>query len=442
METLKTALVVVLLLAVLYGVFIVLNKPELGEPPELAWQTLATSPPEIEYGDPVGESTSPLPPMITAPPEMQPEITPMEKDTADPDGDVSLDELPRISGDYGPSSGDEGARDGRKVGDFGSEPPKLYGEKSGEVSRPADPGYPLAEKSPEFDSRATSATDQDDMPSVPEDLSDRVATLENTGVDRRLSIYEQPSSEAAQDYGDNGHETRPASNSFEDAWMLATDQLNRQYWSDALLTLSAFYDRPEVTGRDRQRLVDLLDPLAGKVIYSPEHLLEPPHQVRPGESLLEIAQQYQVPAMLLKNINGISDPGNLTPGSSLKVVRGPFRAEVNLAKDELVLFLGDYYAGRFAISIGNDPQPKPGQYVVQGKQEGREYFAPDGSRIPPLARDNPYGRWWIDLGGDVCIHASPETTPSHGGLGCISLDPHDAADVFGILSIGSKVILR
>lgn len=442
METLKTAFVVVLLLAVLYGVFIVLNKPELGEAPELAWQTLATSPPEIEYGDPVGESSSPFPPMITAPPEMKSEITPVQPDTAEPMGPVSIDELPRIGSDAAARSTDDLASDGTTIGNTVANPSSLEAETSGYPLKQADPGAELAEYPPEFDSRAALATDEDFLPPAPPDLSDRVARLENTGGDRRASIYEQPTSETQQTPGDNGPQNRLGANSFEVAWQMATDQLNSQYWNDALRTLSAFYDRPEVAGRDRQRLVDLLDPLAGKVIYSQEHLLESPYQVRPGENLLEIAERYQVPVTLLKNINGITDPRNLTPGSMLKVVRGPFRAEVTMAKDELVLFLGDYYAGRFAVSIGNNPQPQPGQYVVQGKQEGREYFAADGSRIPPLARDNPYGRWWIDLGGNVSIHASPETTPSHGGLGCISLDPHDAADVFGILSIGSKVILR
>ena len=37
-DTLKTAVVVVLLLAVLYGVYVVLNKPE-QFPQELAWET-------------------------------------------------------------------------------------------------------------------------------------------------------------------------------------------------------------------------------------------------------------------------------------------------------------------------------------------------------------------------------------------------------------------
>ena len=76
------------------------------------------------------------------------------------------------------------------------------------------------------------------------------------------------------------------------------------------------------------------------------------------------------------------------------------------------------------------------------KQEGREYRGGDGSAIPAGTPDNPYGRWWIDLGDRVCIHATPETLPARGGLGCISLKTADAADLYGILSIGSKVTIR
>jgi lipoprotein-anchoring transpeptidase ErfK/SrfK len=42
------------------------------------------------------------------------------------------------------------------------------------------------------------------------------------------------------------------------------------------------------------------------------------------------------------------------------------------------------------------------------------------------------------LGGEVAIHGSP-TTPGNKTLGCISLSPNDAKDVYGIVSIGSDV---
>ncbi|MCL4204561.1 MAG: LysM peptidoglycan-binding domain-containing protein [Pirellulaceae bacterium] len=417
METLKTALVVVLLLAVLYGVFVVLNKPDMTTPPELAWQEVATSPPQLEFGDPPGAPAATFPPMVTTPPEMKRSITPMADAAPLPPTQSEISDQPPA-----PVAAETDVTD------------------QGDSESPL-PDYPIPEPAPgtsTYDSRAAAATIDDLSPSVRMDTPSGAARIGDPGQPR--SVYEN-STEVPQPPAASRNDGRPLP-AFDAAWQTAMDHLNNRRWADALRTLSVFYDRPEVVAQERQRLVDLLDPLAGKVIYSTEHVLEPPYQVRTGETLQEIADRYQVPVSLLRNINGISDPRNLPPGSVLKVVRGPFRAEVHLAKDELALFLGDYYAGRFAVSIGNDPVPEPAEYVVAEKQEGREYFAPDGSRIPPLARDNPYGRWWIGLGGDVCIHASAESTPTHGGLGCVSLDPNDAADIFGILSIGSKVMVR
>jgi LysM repeat protein len=422
METVKTALVVVLLLAVLYGVFVVLNKPDQGQPPEVAWQTLATTPPQVEFGDSSAEPMAAFPPMVTAPPEMKPSIKPIEEDSEEPPAQVG-----------GEDAANSAENQSTRTGNL----------EDPDTAIPIAPSRLAPDESPAFDSRAAAATEADLSPLVPEEASDAgsVSGLDEAAPSRRPSVYEQPAPGTPPRMDVAGND-RADSPSFDEAWQRATDQLNNQHWADALRTLSVFYDRPELVGRDRQRLVDLLDPLAGKVIYSTEHLLEPPYQVRPGETLLDIAEQHQVPAALLMNINGMTDAQSLTPGSVLKVVRGPFRAEIVLAKDELVLFLDDCYAGRFAVSIGNDPRPNPAEYSVVGKQEGREYFAPDGSRVPPLAPENPYGRWWIDLGGDVCIHASAQATPTHGGLGCISLDPNDAADVYGILSLGSKVLVR
>jgi lipoprotein-anchoring transpeptidase ErfK/SrfK len=107
----------------------------------------------------------------------------------------------------------------------------------------------------------------------------------------------------------------------------------------------------------------------------------------------------------------------------------------------LTLFVGELYAGRFPFSLGDQP-PQPGQYkVVDKQQEQRSYYGLDGRIIPANDPANPYGGWWISLGGEVCIHGSP-LTPTPRTLGCISLSPQDAKDVYSILSIGSEVTIR
>lgn len=220
---------------------------------------------------------------------------------------------------------------------------------------------------------------------------------------------------------------------------------DRQYAEDrrreALATLSLFYETPNLTSEQREQLLVRLDPLAREVVYSKEHLLERPHRVGPNETLMDIAQQYEVPWQLLANINGVTDPVTVLPGTDLKIVRGPFRADVDLTNQELTLFLGDLYAGRFPIGIGADPAPKPGTYTIQEKQSAKTYYDMSGAPIPPGSPRNPYGSMWIDLGSGLSIHGSPkQDKPTEDG--CISVAGNYSRDIFGILSEGSSVTIR
>ena len=184
-----------------------------------------------------------------------------------------------------------------------------------------------------------------------------------------------------------------------------------------------------------------LDPLAREVIYSKRHLLEQPHRITRSETLQDVARIYDVPWQLLANINGIEDPLTILPGTELKVVRGPFRAEINLTQKELTLFMGDYYAGRFPIAVGNDPAPVEGTYTIQDKQTGKTFYNRTGSPVAPGSPANPYGNYWMDLGNQLCIHGSPNRAqPTENG--CISLAEEIADDLYGILSQGSSVTIR
>ena len=119
----------------------------------------------------------------------------------------------------------------------------------------------------------------------------------------------------------------------------------------------------------------------------------------------------------------------------------PFRAEIDLKKTEMTLLLGELYAGRFPITLGQDPAPQPGTYTVQDKQTAKAFDDASGASIPPGDPRNPFGTVWLDLGQQMCIHGSAEA-PEAMGKGCISLRAADAEDVYGILSQGSTISIR
>ncbi len=367
MDTLKTAAVVVVLLGALYGVYVVLNKPDMVA-------RLLPSSKEKEES-----------------PEVQP---------------------PRIApGTHYVPGGVE------KAGD--ELDPPIYPPPG-----PSDPSVP--------------------SPHVPPDggIGQRWRGGENPeispeGGNRDDSRNTEPSDDRSPPYG-----VAPADihNQLEASWRAAERFVEQGNLRDALAELSRYYDEPKLSDAEQQRLLIWLDSLAGEVIYSTRHLLEREYLVERGDTLEQIAADYEVPAQLLANINGIDSP-LLTPGTSLKVVRGPFSAEVDMAQHKLTLFLGNLYAGRFPISSG-DEAPPPGKYEVKFKDRGADYYARDGRTIRAGLPDNPYGQYWIDLGGRASLHGSPASSTAPMGLGCISLSPGDAADVYGILTAGSQVTIR
>ncbi|MEQ1827111.1 MAG: L,D-transpeptidase family protein [Pirellula sp.] len=218
------------------------------------------------------------------------------------------------------------------------------------------------------------------------------------------------------------------------------EQIGRSSLKEALATLSVFYNAQELTVEQRHDLLDLLDALAREVIFSRRHFLENVYVVAPGETLTDVSRRFNVPPDIIARINAIDTTMQLASGAKLKVVPGPFRAEVDLSRSELTIFLGDLYAGRYPVSFGNDPSPKAGLFQVIEKQQGRNYYG-TGIQLPKEDPRNPYGGWWIDLGQDVCLHGSPENS-ADSKLGCISLSPMDASDIYGMLGRGSPVTVR
>lgn len=220
--------------------------------------------------------------------------------------------------------------------------------------------------------------------------------------------------------------------------------LNQGKFAEAHEELSHWFDHPQLSEEERFRVQTTLDQLAGKVIYSREHLLEPPHTIAQGETLQAVADRYQVPLELLAKINGITDPLYLPAGTQLKVIKGPFDALVDKSRRQLTLFVGDgLYAGSFPIGFGRDLTLPEGNYVVQAKLVNPTFQAADGM-IAADDPSNPLGERWIDLGNRQGIHGSidPSALASPGSRGYLILNPRDSEDVYDILSPGSKVIIR
>jgi lipoprotein-anchoring transpeptidase ErfK/SrfK len=230
---------------------------------------------------------------------------------------------------------------------------------------------------------------------------------------------------------------------FTRAWLAAQQQIQAGHLREALLALSVYYRSTDISAAQHQQLLPILDYLAGEVIYSQKHYMEPVYAVGLNETIATIAHDHRIPVPLLLNINGIASDATVVPGTEIKVVRGPFRAQVSLQKNELTLFVGHLYAGRFSIDVANGQSTPVGTYTILDKQLDRIFSTQGGTIIPGGHGSNPFGHHWMDLGGNISIHGSATNAQvPAAGTGSIGMDPVDARDVFSILSAGSQVTIQ
>jgi lipoprotein-anchoring transpeptidase ErfK/SrfK len=511
METVKTAAIVLLLMAVLYGVYVVLNKPENAPSlTEVDSNRQTASELSVDFSSAKTSTTPPLsggasadaspisaavPPVPPPPVRMDPSAIPIPpassiptppsfaaaEDSRKPAAEApgSADSVPvppspitnLLSADAEKtSSGAATETPARELpqGAEASTPPDSLASSitvpptapiaTADATEALPPEPPASGSTPSGSPEAAPSAWPAKPASYTEDLTPSTgpATAEAAPAasEAPAPVARNPENKPSAEFAGNAAAEAPAPasdsaadsgparrTSFDRAMQSAQSKINAGEWYQALFTLSLQCSNADLSPADQQRLLDVLDPLAAKVIYSKEHLIEAPYDVRRGDTLNSVAQRYNVPWQLLANVNGLTDPEALAQGMQLKVIPGPFRAEVDVNGRELTLFLGRLYAGRFPISVGSDPSPPPGEYRVNDKQPGRTYYAADGRTIPVEDPRNPYGQIWIDLGGDVCIHGSP-STDADARMGCISLSPADANDLYGILSRGSAIVIR
>jgi len=238
----------------------------------------------------------------------------------------------------------------------------------------------------------------------------------------------------------------PAQSSLFSATRLSVQAaLDRGELSQGLLLLSDWYGDPSLSPSENSELNALLGQLAGSVIYSTEHRLEPPYMVQAGERLETIAKEYEVPWQLLAKINGITSADPLQAGQSLKVVRGPFSALIDLRNRKMTLMLDRRYAGRFSLDVDLHVTVEEGHWEVNQK-----LLTPASATLPGVGPTTPTEERSLMLSSSngsatqvTILRGITATNPLAEPAGrVLRMNRTDVADVFDILSLGSKVVIR
>jgi hypothetical protein len=212
-------------------------------------------------------------------------------------------------------------------------------------------------------------------------------------------------------------------------WQTAQQLLSAGKLVEAHELFSDLYGRPSLTPEQDANLTKLLGQLAGTIIFdsSTRYGLAPPYVVQPGDTLERIAAEHKVSPVFLAKVNGLASPSDLRPGETIKVVRGPFRAIVDLRprREEVTLVLDNRYAGRFPLAgpIGND-------FVMPARDD----------QVFSVVEKDP-ADLWIGLGGKLGLHVAAEGGRP-GPHDSIRLAARDAQDLYDLLTSDSQVAIR
>ena len=204
------------------------------------------------------------------------------------------------------------------------------------------------------------------------------------------------------------------------------------------LLSTIYWQQPEARGALRRRI----DTLAQNIYFlNGRHYMEA-YQVQQGDTLQNVARQYDVPWQYLAKLNRV-DPRKVRAGQRLKVIKGPFSAIVDLSDYELTIHAHGYFVTRFPVGIGKDGSSPIGKFSVLEKLVDPTYYGPDGV-VEHDDPTNPLGERWIDLGESYGIHGTidPTSIGKNESRGCIRLHNDDVAAVYDLLTIGSEVTIR
>jgi lipoprotein-anchoring transpeptidase ErfK/SrfK len=185
------------------------------------------------------------------------------------------------------------------------------------------------------------------------------------------------------------------------------------------------------------------------------------YKIRPGDALSRVVSNEGVKTnwRFVQRVNGIKDPGKLRVGQQIKLVQGPFHAEVDRGGHRIDLWLGEgddaVYIRSLPVGLGEFDSTPRGSFRVRrgGKMVNPSWTNPrTGERYAADDPENPIGEYWIGLDGidahnlqeqGFGIHGTiePDSIGQDRSMGCVRLADDDIALVYEMLTEGNSIVL-
>ncbi len=168
------------------------------------------------------------------------------------------------------------------------------------------------------------------------------------------------------------------------------------------------------------------------------------YEVRSGDTLEKIAREHRTTIELIKKRNSLRND-SLKVGRSLSLWNKFFNIEVNKTSNRLYLKLDQRIIKVYSVSTGKAETITPlGEFVIKSRYPNPTWFH-HGTVVSGGSPENFLGTRW--LGFDKLkygIHGTiyPELIGQSVSGGCIRMKNEDVEELYDIIPIGTKVVIR
>ena len=234
---------------------------------------------------------------------------------------------------------------------------------------------------------------------------------------------------------------------------------------EARRVLSSALRARDLSPADSAEVRGVLEVLNDGMIFGPEVTPGDPYtrlyEIRSGDALSRIANREAVKTnwRFIQRINGINDPSRIRVGQRIKLVQGPFHAEVEKGSHRIDVWLGEgdeaIFVRSLPVGLGEFNSTPQGAFRVRrgGKMKNPSWTNPrTGEQFGADDPKNPIGEYWIGLDGidqnnlqerGFGIHGTiePDSIGQDRSMGCVRLADADIALVYEMLTEANSVVL-
>jgi nucleoid-associated protein YgaU len=177
------------------------------------------------------------------------------------------------------------------------------------------------------------------------------------------------------------------------------------------------------------------------------------YTVASGDSLARIAGRFRKEGMKVEDgtlaiVNRIHNPKALAVGQKIKVPASPLVAVLEKRSFALSVHLGEHLIRLYWVGHGANDHTPVTEFAVGPKQARPDWTSPDGQVYGYGHPKNILGEYFIkflhDSYAGFGAHGTPqpETIGTMSSMGCIRMYAPDIEELFKLLPVGSKVVVR